>query len=53
MHIERRPFPRPALLALSANIEGLSSTKEDLLANICKEHDCDNLCIRETHRGPN
>ena len=49
----RRPLLRPEMLAISVNIEGLSSTKEDLLANICKEYDCDILCIQETHPGPN
>lgn len=26
--------------------------KEDLVANICKEIQCDVLCLQETHRGP-
>ena len=38
------------MLAISVNIEVLSSRKEDLLTNICKEYHCDILCIQETHR---
>lgn len=35
------------------NVEGLSTPKEHLLANICKTTKCDVLCLQETHRGPN
>ena len=38
---------------LSANIEGLSSPKRDLIAKLCCEHNCQVLCLQETHRGPN
>ena len=37
----------------SANIEGLSSPKRDLIAKLCCEHNCQVLCLQETHRGPN
>ena len=38
---------------ISANIEGLSSPKRDVIAKICSEHNCQVLCLQETHRGPN
>ena len=47
----RRSFSRPALAIMSANVEGLSSSKELLFANICKYHHCEVLCLQETHRG--
>ena len=47
----RRPYSRPALTIISANVEGLSSSKEELLANICKDYHCHVLCLQETHRG--
>jgi len=47
----KRPFSGPALTITSINIEGLTSDKEILLANICKETRCDIICIQETHRG--
>ena len=34
-------------------IEGLSSPKRDLIAKLCCEHNCQVLCLQETHRGPN
>ena len=46
-----RPFSRPALTIISANVKGVSCSKEELIANICKDHHCDLLCIQETHRG--
>ena len=48
----QRPPPRPALTIISLNIEGLSAAKEDLVAKLCREHQCDILCLQETHRGP-
>ena len=45
------PFSRPALTVLSANVEGISKMKEELISNLCKETDCDVLCLQETHRG--
>ena len=45
------PLSRPALTVLSANVEGLSMVKEELLTNLCKETNCDVLCLQETHRG--
>jgi exonuclease III len=47
----KRPLSRPTLLTISINIEGLSSDKENLLSNICKENNCDALLLQETHRG--
>jgi len=47
-----RPFSRQVLAALSVNVERLSSTKEDLLANICVAYHCNILCLQETHRLP-
>ena len=38
---------------ISANIEGLSSPKRYLIAKLCCEHNCQVLCLQETHRGPN
>ena len=38
---------------ISANIEGLSSPKRDLIAKLCCEHNCQVLCLQETHKGPN
>ena len=42
----------PALSIISSNIEGLTGTKQDLLADICVKNDCYILCLQETHRGP-
>ena len=47
----RRPFSRPALKVISANVEDLSNSKEQLLATICKSQNCDVLCLQETYRG--
>ncbi|KAI5742625.1 hypothetical protein M8J77_009365 [Diaphorina citri] len=33
------------------NIEGISSDKEELLADLCYENKCDILVLQETHRG--
>ena len=38
---------------ISANIGGLSSPKRDLIAKLCCEHNCQVLCLQETHKGPN
>ena len=38
---------------ISENIEGLSSPKRDIIAKLCSEHNCQVLCLQETHRGPN
>ena len=46
-----RPFSRPELTIISANAEGLPSSKEELLANICKDHHSDVLCLQDTHSG--
>jgi len=45
------PFSGPAQTITSINIEGLTSDKEILLANICNETVCDIICIQETHRN--
>lgn len=47
----QHPPPRPALTIISLNVEGLSATKEELVAQLCREHQCDILCLQETHRG--
>ena len=44
---------RAALTIISINIEGLSSTKAEILAYLCKKTACDILCVQETHRGAN
>ena len=41
----------PALSIISSNIEGLTGTKQDLLADLCIKNNCDILCLQETHRG--
>ena len=46
------PSTEPALLVMSGNIEGLSSVKQQILAELCVNHKCDVLCTQETHRGP-
>eukprot|EP00057_Strongylocentrotus_purpuratus_P017039 XP_011671513.1 PREDICTED: uncharacterized protein LOC100889621 [Strongylocentrotus purpuratus] len=45
------PLSRPALTVLSWNAEGISDAKEEVLAHICKQMNCDVLCLQETHRG--
>ena len=37
------PFTKPALMAMSVNIEGLSSAKQQILAELCANHKCDVL----------
>ena len=49
--VPKKPVSRPVLIIISANAEDLSSSKKELLANICKDHHCDVLCLQETHRG--
>ena len=46
------PATAPALMVISVNIEGLSSVKQQIPAELCANHKCDVLCIHETHRGP-
>ena len=46
------PFTEPALLVMSVNIEGLSSVKQHMLAELCANNKCDLLYMQETHRGP-
>ncbi|XP_030851787.1 uncharacterized protein LOC115928578 [Strongylocentrotus purpuratus] len=45
------PLSRPALTVLSWNAEGISDAKEEVLAHMCKQMNCDVLCLQETHRG--
>ena len=45
------PSTEPALKVMSVNIEGLSSAKQQILAELCANHKCDVLCMQETHRG--
>lgn len=49
--IPKRPFSEPTLTVISLNVEGLTSVKQDIIADICKKNACDVLCIQETHRG--
>ena len=46
------PSTELELMVMSVNIEGLSSTKQQLLAELCANHKCDVLCMQETHRDP-
>ena len=39
-------------MVMSVNIEGLSSAKQQILAELCANHKCDVLCMKETDRGP-
>ena len=47
----RKAFSRPALNVISANVEDLFNSKEQLLATICKYQNCDALCLQKTHCG--
>ena len=46
-----RSFSGWALSIISANIEGLSGAKKNLLADLCMRNKCGILCLQETHRG--
>jgi hypothetical protein len=48
-----RSFSRPAMVIMSWNAEGISKTKEDLIAIECAHRNCDVFYLLETHRGPN
>ena len=39
-------------MVISVNIEGLSSSKQQILAELWANHMCDVVCMQETHRGP-
>ena len=39
-------------MVIAVNIEGLSSTKQQFLAELCVNDRCDVLCMQETYRGP-
>ncbi len=45
------PSIEPALMVMSINIEGLSSVKQQILAELCTKYKCDVLCMQETHRS--
>ena len=38
-------------MVMTVNIEGLSSIKQQILAELCANQKCDVLCMQETHRG--
>ena len=38
---------------ISANIEGLTTSKASILAEICKRERCHWMCLQETHRPTN
>ena len=46
-----QPFSGLALTVISANIEGFSSAKSNIIAEVCKQHQCNVLCLQETHRS--
>lgn len=46
----KRSLSRPALTIISINIEGISSDKEDILAELCKTHSCNVICLQKTYR---
>ena len=46
------PFSAPALTIVSFNVEGLSGTKEQPIADLRHRLQCAVVCMRETHRGP-
>ena len=46
-------FQGRAFTVISANIEGLSAAKQQILADRCSYLHCDVLCLQETHRGSN
>ena len=48
---QRGSFLGPALTVISINIEGFSTAKQQILAELCSNLHCDVLCIQETHRG--
>ena len=45
-----QPFSGLSLTMISANIEGFSLTKSNILAELCKQHHCNILCLQETHQ---
>ena len=48
---DRRSFSGPVISVLSFNVEGISTAKQELLADICVRTQCQVLCLQETHRG--
>lgn len=50
----KQPFSVPALTIMFINIEGISSNKEKILAELCMAHSYDVIfCLQETHRDKN
>ena len=43
--------PSVAMTVLSANVEGLTTSKASILPVMCKEQHCYCLCLKETHRS--
>uniref|UniRef100_H3AE30 Endonuclease/exonuclease/phosphatase domain-containing protein n=1 Tax=Latimeria chalumnae TaxID=7897 RepID=H3AE30_LATCH len=41
------------MTVISANIEGLTGVKQDILVRMCTDYKCHVFCLQETHRGPN
>ena len=48
---QRRSFLEPVLTVISANVEGCSTAKQLVLAELCSNLQRDILCLQETHRG--
>lgn len=46
-------FSEPALTIVTINIEAITSSKQGILADLCRNYKCDILCIQETHRDQN
>lgn len=44
-------FSEPTLTIVTINIEGITYNKQEILADLCRTHRCDILCIQETHRN--
>ena len=49
--VQSKSFLGPALTVISANVEGSSTAKQNILAELCSNLHCDVLCLQETHRG--
>ena len=51
--VQSKSFLGPALTVISANVEGSSTAKQNILTELCSNLHCDVLCLQETHRGSN
>ena len=49
--VQSKSFLGPALTVISADVEGSSTAKQNILAELCSNLHCDVLCLQETHRG--